>query len=249
MAIFKALKSIASPVFGAAMDAFGQHKANKANAKENRLNREFQERMSSTAYQRSADDLEAAGLNRILALGSPASTPGGNVASYQNTMGQAGEIIAKADLNASAASLAREDKKLRSTQNSNTQAQTDLLDEQQKMVQAQTATAQAQARSADVDATTKEELYDLFGVYGNAALQVLGSGAGSVLSAGVGVASGAALQNRNNNKTPGKGKGNRKVVRGEDERKEPTVSRNKKVNPHPKGTVSWFQWENKNRLK
>ena len=45
------------------------------------LNRDFEERMSSSAMQRAAKDAEAAGLNRILALGSPASTPAGNAPS------------------------------------------------------------------------------------------------------------------------------------------------------------------------
>lgn len=52
---------------------FGQASARDA--------RHFEANMSSTAYQRAAVDLEKAGLNRILALGSPASTPSSPVAS------------------------------------------------------------------------------------------------------------------------------------------------------------------------
>jgi hypothetical protein len=50
-------------------------------SKEAEKNREWQEQMSNTAYQRSAADLEQAGLNRVLALGSPSSTPGGSMPS------------------------------------------------------------------------------------------------------------------------------------------------------------------------
>lgn len=41
--------------------------------------REFQERMSNSAYQRARADMEAAGFNPILAAGNPASTPGGSL--------------------------------------------------------------------------------------------------------------------------------------------------------------------------
>lgn len=51
-------------------------------------NREWQERMSNTAMQRAAADAEAAGLNRIIALGKPATTPGGNVSAVGNALGE-----------------------------------------------------------------------------------------------------------------------------------------------------------------
>lgn len=58
-------------------DLLGSAAGGWFSAREASKNRSFQRDMSNTAYQRAADDLEAAGLNRILALGSPASTPSG----------------------------------------------------------------------------------------------------------------------------------------------------------------------------
>ena len=76
--------TIGSSVLGGLFGKSGQSAANAANARQAALNRQFQRNMSNTAYQRAAKDLDAAGLNRILAIGSPASTPGGAQARFEN---------------------------------------------------------------------------------------------------------------------------------------------------------------------
>lgn len=72
------MQGMGSSAIGAVGGAVGAGITSALSAKEAKKDRKFQERMSSTAYQRSMADMRKAGLNPLLAYSKGgASTPGG----------------------------------------------------------------------------------------------------------------------------------------------------------------------------
>lgn len=82
---------VAAAIGGSALlGLMGQSSANKANTAMSREQMAFQERMSSTAYQRSMADMKKAGLNPMLAyMKGGASTPVGSKPEIKNELAAA----------------------------------------------------------------------------------------------------------------------------------------------------------------
>lgn len=112
----------AANIIGGLIGKRGQEEANATNIQLAREQMRFQERMSSTAYQRATTDLAKSGLNRILALGNPATTPAGARAMVASTGAPLAAGVA------GAASSAREAIQQRA-QRQMMQAQIDLLEQ------------------------------------------------------------------------------------------------------------------------
>lgn len=125
-AVLASIPAVAD-ILGGIVGSRGQASANRMNRQIAREQMEFQERMSNTAYQRAAKDLEAAGLNRILALGNPASTPAGASARMENIKAPLQQGISNASHSAAAMAKTVAEIKNIEANTKNTEANTDNL--------------------------------------------------------------------------------------------------------------------------
>ncbi len=148
-------------IFGASL----QNTANRAisadttafNKAEAQRNRKFQERMSSTAYQRSMADMKKAGLNPILAYKSGgASSPGGSTATGAQIPAQ--NVLSGAVSSAMAAKRLRQDLKLMDAQIGKTEQEQQTSAMQFLKLLEETSIANSAAKVAKIKAFYEENL-------------------------------------------------------------------------------------------
>lgn len=146
-----------------------QKETNQMNIMENQKNRDFQQQMSNTAYQRASTDMQAAGLNPMMMFGSgsAASSPAGGVPNIQAPRGdphagmaQMGDAVGKAVSTAIGVKtfdkMTQEISNLQ-TQQALTSAVTNSERERPENIRAATATERERAKYTRATTATEKE--------------------------------------------------------------------------------------------
>jgi len=131
----------------------GTEMTNRSNARQARANRDFQERMSNTSYQRAVVDMKAAGINPMLAAKvGGASTPAGavaQVADYGQSYSEGRKVDLQRELNKSQVKATNEQANLYSAQAAKARAETITEMTRPELNRAQTSSALSSAGQAD----------------------------------------------------------------------------------------------------
>lgn len=143
--MFDILAQLAAPVIGGLLGNKGQEDANQQNAQIAKDNRDFQERMSNTSYQRAVGDMQKAGLNPMLAYSQGgASTPSGSTTHIGNAAGAGVASAQQAQSTMQGISQVQQNRALYDQ----VQAQTDKIKSETMSNEANTALLAAQIRNA-----------------------------------------------------------------------------------------------------
>ena len=142
-----------------ALGALGQQDTNARNTANAQAQMDFQERMSNSAYQRQVADLNAAGLNPMLAYikGGGASTPTGAMATYQSPMSAGAQAATSALVPSQIRSTASQTS-LTNAQTAGTETSTRLTEKEIAIRDETVGLVRAQASkiASEIDKLTKE---------------------------------------------------------------------------------------------